>query len=765
MKISAAVNSGIRLSSVFAVALFVALCPILLTSIGHADATKLATPSKESGVAIKIHSKTSALHLGSLDSFDITPGGKNAAKLLLDAITNGHIQSAKDAIHAYDVLIPDQNFGGEFTALRWIAKLQVASPAEQKTMLADPTVSSWYQLLARDHFAQLQFYINRKYHFIQTGKYDTESKRRLRFLEDFILFGNPARELWEKSSKIIASLNIKNGEDIADLGSGPGYYTFKFSKLVGRTGKVYAIETNPEHIKYLNSFIKKYKVGNVVVTEGSDDSIGLNKGQKVDLVYMCSFYHIVYGMFSDGLRDLFIHAIKNSLKPDGRLVVVDNDLVENKNLPYHGPYISRELIASQLRFYGFELTAQHQYLPQRYILEFKLAKSPAPVENASAGGPCHFIDPNDPTSILVTSRSSLLRYHITGGPGFTIGGKKAARLFMKGLMSKKPADLEAALSAYRTLEPVERIGSEYTAIDWLCQVLLASPDKQAELLSNNITRDYYEFWAHNDFQMLKKYIRLYYDLDQPDPKGEVPQGMDPDEPARPTRSHAGSHRSLKLNDKLSKEQIHDVIYHYRGHEVSDDQLTFWFEFMTFNNPNRQSWENTSKLLDYVNVKPGETIADIGCGAGYYSFKFADAVGSAGHVFATDLDKDDLAYIDRLQKTYNLPITTVVAKLNDACLQPNSVDDIFLCSVWDSVYVTSIEFVKDAFLQSMKKALKPGGRLIIVDNSVIPDGAPEPYFGPGMAKELIIAQLHYYGFHCVGFQQIVPQRYVLIFQAD
>jgi hypothetical protein len=52
-------------------------------------------------------------------------------------------------------------------------------------------------------------------------------------------------------------------------------------------------------------------------------------------------------------------------------VIVDNAVVQNGQLPYHGPHIAKELVIGQLYYYGFDLTEQYQFIPQRYVLVFK----------------------------------------------------------------------------------------------------------------------------------------------------------------------------------------------------------------------------------------------------------------------------------------------------------------------------------------------------------------------------------------------------------
>jgi predicted methyltransferase len=85
-------------------------------------------------------------------------------------------------------------------------------------------------------------------------------------------------------------------------------------------------------------------------------------------------------------------------------------------------------------------------------------------------------------------------------------------------------------------------------------------------------------------------------------------------------------------------------------------------------------------------------------------------------------------------------------------------------MYHAVYIASLESVKDEFIASLKRALKKGGRLVIVDNAITPPSVVA-YFGSAIARELVIAQLEYYGFHLVDSKQFVPQRYVLVFQQD
>jgi ubiquinone/menaquinone biosynthesis C-methylase UbiE len=326
---------------------------------------------------LKIPSGNSIIHIGSLDSYDITDEGVAVAKFVLDALENKNIDAARKAIQNYTDLIPSENFGGEYTALQWFCEYIAASDLQKTNMLSDPMNKAYYNYLAKDNYALLKDYIKSKYKIgtEDSTKTLTEQDReigrtRRSFLEDFILFNNPKREDWEKSSKIMQSLKFNPGESVADVGCGSGYYSVKFSKLVGDRGKVYAIDIKEDHLNFINDYIKNQKINNIQTIKSTVNDISLNA--KVDHVFMCSLYHTIYGVSSEPDRSKFIESIKKVLKKGGRLTIVDNGPVNDNTLPYHGPYITKELIIYQLAYYGFALEKYEQTIPQRYVLTFKL---------------------------------------------------------------------------------------------------------------------------------------------------------------------------------------------------------------------------------------------------------------------------------------------------------------------------------------------------------------------------------------------------------
>src|SRR5699024_4500622 len=111
-------------------------------------------------------------------------------------------------------------------------------------------------------------------------------------------------------------------------------------------------------------------------------------------------------------------------------------------------------------------------------------------------------------TIRVCSSSALVRYRIIGTStsGYTLNGKKAAVLLYEGLMTKNRDVLDKARSEYEQIIPKERIGDEYTALLWFCQYLLSSEQDRKTMLNERITSEYFNYFAKEDFKILKTYL-------------------------------------------------------------------------------------------------------------------------------------------------------------------------------------------------------------------------------------------------------------------
>ena len=125
--------------------------------------------------------------------------------------------------------------------------------------------------------------------------------------------------------------------------------------------------------------------------------------------------------------------------------------------------------------------------------------------------------------------------------------------------------------------------------------------------------------------------------------------------------------------------------------------------------NRDSWQQPDKVIATLNLHPGEVVADLGSGGGYFTFKLARAVAPSGKVYAVDVDKDMIELISkRLKEESGNNVETILATPTDPRLPQTGVDLIFT--------VNTYHHIADrlAYFANARKYLRPGGRIAIID---------------------------------------------------
>jgi arsenite methyltransferase len=124
---------------------------------------------------------------------------------------------------------------------------------------------------------------------------------------------------------------------------------------------------------------------------------------------------------------------------------------------------------------------------------------------------------------------------------------------------------------------------------------------------------------------------------------------------------------------------------------------------------RDRWQKPEAVIQSLSLKPGDHVADLGAGGGYFTFRLADAVGPGGKVYAVDIHAGNLTYIARRAKERGYTnIETVLAQYDDPSLPEHSIDLIFTCNVYHH-----LEDRSDYF-KSAAVSLRPGGRVVIID---------------------------------------------------
>lgn len=184
---------------------------------------------------------------------------------------------------------------------------------------------------------------------------------------------------------------------------------------------------------------------------------------------------------------------------------------------------------------------------------------------------------------------------------------------------------------------------------------------------------------------------------------------------------------------------------HQHHPPSSDEYAKVLE-----DPSRDAWQKPHDVVMALDLKPTDTVADIGAGTGYFARRFAN---HARLVYAVDIDEKLLAIAGK-----NAPanLKTVLAAPDDPRLPAASVDLIFFCDVLHHIDQRA------AYYPKLVKALKPGGRIVVIEfyKKETPVGPP-----PAMklAEEEVIGEFQTAGLVMKKRLDLLPYQYFLFFE--
>jgi ubiquinone/menaquinone biosynthesis C-methylase UbiE len=172
---------------------------------------------------------------------------------------------------------------------------------------------------------------------------------------------------------------------------------------------------------------------------------------------------------------------------------------------------------------------------------------------------------------------------------------------------------------------------------------------------------------------------------------------------------------------------------------------------------REDEERPRLVLEALEIRAGQTVADLGCGSGYYAFRMSQLVGPSGKVQAIDVEPRMLQFVrERAQRESIANIEPVLAAANDPNLQPNSVDLLLMVDVYHE-----LEHPYEV-MQKVRDALKPGGRVALVEYRA---EDPKVMIKPvhKMTEKQIIAEMRAAGLRHAKTVRTLPLQHLVIFE--
>src|SRR5437588_5688084 len=166
---------------------------------------------------------------------------------------------------------------------------------------------------------------------------------------DLSIFDSPERDQRLQINRVMDILGVVPGKNVADIGAGSGWFTVRAARRVAETGKVYAVDINPEAINYIDQRTQRERLLNVkTILSKSDDP--LLPVQSVDAVLLLKTYHEVEKPVS------LLRNLRAALKPGARVGIIDR----NGNGENHG--IGRDVVIKEAAEAGYRLLGQYDFV-------------------------------------------------------------------------------------------------------------------------------------------------------------------------------------------------------------------------------------------------------------------------------------------------------------------------------------------------------------------------------------------------------------------
>jgi ubiquinone/menaquinone biosynthesis C-methylase UbiE len=197
---------------------------------------------------------------------------------------------------------------------------------------------------------------------------------------------------------------------------------------------------------------------------------------------------------------------------------------------------------------------------------------------------------------------------------------------------------------------------------------------------------------------------------------------------------------------------HDATAHHDFADVAQWRTVF-------DDPSRDAWQKPAAVIAALDLAPGMTVADLGAGTGYFSRYLAGAVGANGTVFAVDTEPNLVAYLrTRAEREGTGNVVPILASAANPRLPVGGVDLVLL--------VDTYHHLDDrlTYLRNLRRALRPGGRVAIVDweKRPLPVGPPPEH---KLAREQIVSEMTAAGYSLASSPDVLPYQYLLVFRAN
>ncbi len=178
---------------------------------------------------------------------------------------------------------------------------------------------------------------------------------------------SPDRQRWQMPERVITELKLKNGQVIADIGAGTGYFARRFAEKVAPNGLSVGYDINQAMVEFMQrdanqrNLTKNYKA-HLIASRNP-----VLEANFYDVIFLCNTYQYIEN------RAAYFKSLAGSLKKNGRIVVIDFTKLEKADeesgeVPEN--LVDKEIVKREFKTAGLTLKRDLKFLPAQYFLEF-----------------------------------------------------------------------------------------------------------------------------------------------------------------------------------------------------------------------------------------------------------------------------------------------------------------------------------------------------------------------------------------------------------
>jgi ubiquinone/menaquinone biosynthesis C-methylase UbiE len=174
------------------------------------------------------------------------------------------------------------------------------------------------------------------------------------------MFDDPARDEWQRPDEVVTLLEAAEGMTIADIGAGTGYFLGRLSAVAGESGRVLALDTEPNMVAHMQRRIEEEALSNAEARVAEQGDPGLEPSSVDRILIVDTWHHIAD-------RERYAARLRDALRPGGSVLVVDFT-ADSPRGPPPAMRLSPDTVARELEAGGLQTTLLEESLPYQFVV-------------------------------------------------------------------------------------------------------------------------------------------------------------------------------------------------------------------------------------------------------------------------------------------------------------------------------------------------------------------------------------------------------------